>query len=143
MTFVESVAIETLIVANHVETVNGLLYVSGGGWNVTKRLVSANGTPVPNHMGVAVVIAVPWNETNREYAITMDVCDADSKVVANVNAKLNVGRSPTLNPGTTQYPAFSLAMDLVFPHPGEYVIVARIDDSDVKERRWPFQVLNA
>ncbi len=40
----EKPTIEFLILAHHVEAVNGLLYISGGGWNDHRR-VPAHGVP--------------------------------------------------------------------------------------------------
>jgi len=135
------VTIESLIFANHVESVNGLLYISGGGWNNHNRFVAPGGPPPISHLGLAVIIAVPWHETNRMHSITIEIRDEDANVaVANINAQINVGRPPTLRPGTTQYPTIGLPVDIVFPHAGGYEIIARVEGADENVRRWPFQV---
>jgi hypothetical protein len=46
----------TLLLCDHAQEVAGKLYVLGGGWSIYR------GTPVT--MGLAVKIAVPWDEAN-------------------------------------------------------------------------------
>ena len=141
MAVTESVSIESLILANHVESVNGLLYISGGGWNSHNRFVVPGNPPPLSHLGLAIIIAVPWHETNRMHSITIEFRDEDANaVIANVNAQINVGRPPTLRPGTIQYPTIGLPVDIVFPHAGGYEIVARVNGADENARRWAFQV---
>jgi hypothetical protein len=136
----ETVTIESLILANHVESVNGLLYISGGGWTNHSRIVTTGNRPPVSHLGLAIIIAVPWHETNRRLSITVEFRDEDAAVIANVNAQINVGRPPQLHPGTIQYPTIGLPMDILFPHEGGYEIVARVDGVDGSERRWVFRV---
>lgn len=137
----EPVTIESLILANHVESVNGLLYISGGGWNNHSRFVAPGSPPPISHLGLAIIIAIPWHETNRMHSITVEIRDEDANVaIANINAQINVGRPPTLRPGTIQYPTIGLPVDIVFPHAGGYEIVARVDGTDENARRWAFQV---
>jgi hypothetical protein len=136
-----SVSIESLILANHVESVNGLLYISGGGWTTHNRVVSLGSPPPLSHLGLAIVIAVPWHETNRMLSITIEIRDEDAMtVIGSITAQLNVGRPPMMRPGTTQYPTIGLPMDIIFPHAGGYEIVARVDGTDGNERRWAFNV---
>jgi hypothetical protein len=135
------VSIESLTLANHVESVNGLLYISGGGWTSHNRVVTKGGQPPLSHLGLAIVIAIPWNETNRVHSITIEIRDEDANaVLVGVNAQINVGRPPTLKPGTSQYPTIGLPIDLIFPHAGGYEVIARVDGTEGDERRWAFQV---
>lgn len=140
MTANDSVSIESLILANHVESVNGLLYISGGGWNNHNRLVAPGNPPPVSHLGLALIIAVPWHQTNRVHSVTIEFRDEDATVIGSVNAQINVGRPPTLRPGSIQYPTIGLPMDILFPHTGGYEIVARVDGQEGNERRWTFQV---
>lgn len=137
----EPVTIESLILANHVESVNGLLYISGGGWTNHSRFVAPGSPPPISHLGLAIIIAVPWHETNRMHSISVELRDEDAKAaLATINAQINVGRPPILRPGTIQYPTIGLPVDLVFPHAGGYEIIARVDGADESARRWAFQV---
>lgn len=140
----DPVSVEVLILANHVEAINNLLYVSGGGWTAHARRNVPGGSPSMSHLGIGVMVAIPWNETNRPHGVTIEIRDEDAgTALASVNAKLTAGRPPTLSPGATQHCPIGLAVDTVFPHAGEYVLVARADGNDDKEKRWSFQVIDA
>jgi hypothetical protein len=136
----QPVTVESLMLANHAESVNGLLYISGGGCNIHRRLVPPGGAATLSHLGLALIIAVPWHQTNLTQDLIIKFRDEDANVIANINSKLNMGRPPGLRPGTTQYANVGLPMDIVFPHPGDYEIVASIEDVESSERRWTFQV---
>jgi hypothetical protein len=140
MNATQPVTVESLILANHAESVNGLLYISGGGWNVHHRIVPPGSTATLSHLGLALIIAVPWHQTNLTHNLIIEFRDEDANVLANINSKLNMGRPPGLRPGTMQYANVGLPMDIVFPHPGDYEIVARIEGIEDSERRWTFQV---
>jgi hypothetical protein len=137
----QNVTIETLILANHAESVNGLLYISGGGWTNHNRMVTPGKPPPVSHLGLAIIIAIPWNETNHMHSITVELRDEDANtVIASINAQINVGRPPNLRPGSIQYPTIGLPIDIVFPHSGGYEIIARVNGTDDNARRWAFVV---
>ncbi|SRR6266705_5998860 len=136
----ETVSIESLILANHVESVNGLLYVSGGGWTTHNRVFTTGSPPPLSHLGLALIIAIPWHETNRNHNLVIEIRDEDANVLVNIAAQINMGRLPGMRPGTIQYPNIGLPMNLTFPHAGGYEIIARVDGVDGSERRWAFEV---
>jgi hypothetical protein len=134
----ESVSLDFLMLANHVENVNGLLYVSGGGWTDHHRQVVV-GNPAPlSHMGIAASVTVPWTQTNRPHSIAIRVEDEDGNLIGKVDGQLNVGRPPLLPPGAVQPMMIGFALDLQFPHAGGYRLVAQVDDGEAKS--WPFRV---
>ena len=55
----EQIDIDFLILANHAEMVNGLLYMVGVGWD--RRSANPN-TPF---FSIAAGFLIPWNLTNR------------------------------------------------------------------------------
>ncbi len=136
----ETTAIEFLILANHVESVNGLLYISGGGWTEHYRRVKPGAPPPVSHFGIGVSVLVPWHETNEPHQLTLQIENEDAtRIVAKVDAALNVGRPPTLPPGTPQHAVIGLSVETMFPAPGGYRVLAQLDGGkDV--RRWPFRV---
>jgi hypothetical protein len=136
----QSVTVESLMLANHAESVNGLLYISGGGCNIHRRTVSPGGAATLSHLGLALIIAVPWHQTNLTHNLIIEFRDEDANIIANINSKLNMGRPPGLRPGTIQYANVGLSMDIVFPHQGDFEIVAHIEGVEDSDRRWTFQV---
>jgi hypothetical protein len=134
------VHIEFMLLANHVENVNGLLYISGGGWTDSRRNVAPGVPPPPTHLGIALSVAVPWHETNQPHALTIQIENDDATiVVAKVEAQINVGRPPTLPPGADQHLMIGLPLDLVFPSPGGYRVAAHLDESE-DLTSWAFRV---
>lgn len=63
----------TLILCDHVAAADGKLYVSGGGWNITG--------PEPSPSGIAVLIEVPWNQTNRKIPLRLRLLHEDGQPV--------------------------------------------------------------
>jgi hypothetical protein len=130
--------VEALILANHAEVQNGLLYLSGGGWSELYRPVPQSGEVPRNHFGVAVVLGVSWNETNVPHEVTVAVEDLDGAAVVEMKAGFTVGRPPTLPQGSAQLTTIALSLDIVFPRPGEYCLVGRIGTEPT--RTVPFRV---
>jgi len=132
--------IELLLLANHVEGINGLLFVSGGGWTDINRTIQPGQAPPPSHFGIGVGVRVPWNETNRVHHLEVFLEDRDATTrLANVNAQFNVGRPPTLPPGEDQHTVLALNVDLVFPKAGGYRVVARLGENR-RSRTWSFRI---
>lgn len=136
----EQVEIETLLLANHVESVNGLLYVSGGGWTDHRRALQPGGQAPISHFGVALSVSVPWNETNQAHRLTVKVENEDATaVVAHVETQLTIGRPPQIPQGSAQHAVIAISVDTVFPHAGGYRVVAQVGDrEDIKT--WAFRV---
>ncbi len=140
MNVIQPVTVESLILANHVESANGLLYISGGGWTTHRRSIPSGDAMPLSHLGLALIIAVPWHQTNLMHNIIVEFRDEDANAIASITSQLKVGRPPELRPGTNQYANIGLPMNIVFPHAGDYEIVARVEGIEGSERRWTFQV---
>ncbi|HUY61867.1 MAG TPA: hypothetical protein VMW49_08315 [Candidatus Dormibacteraeota bacterium] len=126
--------IETLILANHVEAVNGLLYISGGGWADHWRPVPPGAAaPAPSHLGIAVSVIVPWNSTNTPHQVQIWIEDQDGHRLNDpVQVTMNTGRPPNIPPGSEQRVSLALAVNLVFPHPGDYCVKARLGGQEAR-----------
>ncbi len=139
VTKVETTQIDALIIANHAEAVNGLLYLSGGGWTDMHRRIQ-NGVVPPSHFGVGISVRVPWHETNENHTLVIEVQNDDATVlVARAEGHINVGRPPQLVKGATQHAIVAISIDTVFPEPGGYRVIATLDDGK-STASWPFQV---
>ncbi len=90
--------IDYLILANHVEVANGLLFISGAGWSELTR-PSNQPNPISN-FGVGISVCVPWGETNQPHDLTIRLVNEDETIVLiSVEAQLNMGRPATLSAG--------------------------------------------
>jgi len=122
--------VETLILANHAEAVNGLLYISGGGWTDHWRPQMPDGqTPISN-LGIGVGILVPWGETNRKHKITLRIESEDGgPELAQLEGEIEVGRPPGIPEGIDQRAVLGINANLQFPSSGGYRIVAECRES--------------
>jgi hypothetical protein len=136
----EQVSIKTLFLANHVEAVNDLLYVSGGGWTIHTRVMPSGNPPPQSQLGVALIMAVPWHQMNREHKVVIEIRDEDGKSIAGAPLTVKVERTPRTRPGTMEYARVAGSINLIFPHPGGYEVVAQVEGIDGSQHRWPFQV---
>ena len=139
MSDTETTSIEALILANHVEGINGLLYISGGGWTDHHRHIQNSVVP-PSHFGVGVSIRVPWHATNEDHTIVVEVQNEDSTLtIARAEGTINVGRPAQLTRGDIQHAVIAMNVDTIFPQPGGYRVIATLD-GDKSSATWPFRV---
>lgn len=127
--------IENLMIANHAEVVNGLLYVSGGCWTRHHRTRPNEGDPPPRStFGIAMTVLVPWTEANRPHTVTVTVESEDDPQhpVVNVKGELVVGRPPEARPGSEQRAAFAVNTSVQFPKPGGYSLKAALSSGDLR-----------
>lgn len=125
--------IENLILANHVEAVNGLLYISGGGWTDHWRPAATNpGQPVVSHLGVGVTVLVPWIASGSPYPLSVAVEDSVGTQIAGVVTQLSSTRPPGLPTGADLRSVLALSLNLVFPTGGEYRVVATLADQPAR-----------
>lgn len=140
----------TALLANHAESVNNLLYTNGAG--ITQAIVPPGALgPYGVQLSLAVIVGVPWTQTNQNHALTVDLIDADGQPVPvqtgpettepfKAELQFNVGRPPTLDVGEEQTVALAIGMPgLPFPALGHYRFVIYIDHTQIEEL--PFKIL--
>ncbi len=87
-----------LLLADYAVVTEGKLTVVGAGWTFTG--------PDPVPFALAVLIEVPWDQTNRQLHITLNLNDADGAPVfvggtpVEVHSDVEVGRPPGYPAGT-------------------------------------------
>lgn len=129
----------TLLLCDSAEAVNGKLYIMGGGWNI----LHAPGTPV--RIGLGILVAVPWDETNvrRQMRIELLTEDGEQVVIQGqevaATTEFEIGRPGGLKPGSTLNAPFAINFDGVMLAPGGYEFVVKLDDALAARR--PFQVV--
>ena len=120
--------IEFLVIANHAEAREGLLYLSGACWSDVWRTIAPGGAPPITHFGVGVAVVVPWGETNRRHHLTVRIEDEDGKEITRVEGDLELGRPVGISPGSDQRAVVAMNADLVFPDPGGYRLLAEVGE---------------
>ncbi len=92
---VERVEIDALMLADWAETINGKLYVQGGGWD---RWLLAPNRPV--EFAIAASILTPWSLANQEREFSIAIESEDGAAVAPLlTGSFTVGRPPDARPG--------------------------------------------
>ena len=143
----------SVILCNHVETPNGLLYVSGGGVDRITVPKSAP-APWPINVAIAVQVKVPWDETNKDHVLTIRLQDIDSQDVllptgpdtfgpfkAEMNFK--VGRPVELETGEWQVINFGFNMPMLpMPKLGSYLFSCEIDGEELERARFKVNQAN-
>jgi hypothetical protein len=122
----------------------GKLYIHGAGWN----LITANTLPIVQpRIALAVLVNVPYTETNRDHEFMIRLVDQDSQelpigparrwsdTVVNrepsITGRFNVGRPPTLVSGDSQPLPMALNIDqLEFGSVGLFSFVLSIDGEE-------------
>src|SRR3984957_8536546 len=107
----------TMLLCDRAQVAEGKLYVLGGGWNLAQA-----GAPFP--VEVAVMVAVPWTESNEKHQFKLTLVDEDAQPIEmgegnalDVTGEFEVGRPPGIKPGTAlnQQMVFKFGMLMLPP----------------------------
>lgn len=69
-----------LVLCDWAESINGKLYVMGGGWSVTSANSSLSA-------GVGIVWRMSWDEADREHDLTIRLYDEDGRAVCTASGE--------------------------------------------------------
>ncbi len=137
------------ILCNHVEAVNNLLYLAGGGIN-TCNFPPGAPPPYVINLGIGLLVTVSWIQTNQQHKVEITLIGEDGHEVMlptgpdttgpfKFELAFNVGRPPGLQPGDEQLVALAANLvSLPVPAAGKYQFVISIDGSE--ERRLAVRV---
>lgn len=121
--------VEYVTLANHVEAINGLLYMLGAGWTDIRPPVDQEGRLGPVHFGIGVSVLVGWNETNQRFPVVLTITGEDGgDPLVRVEGQIEQGRPPGLPPGADLRSVIGLDADVQFPAPGGYVVAVSLLD---------------
>ncbi len=92
-----------MMLADAAQEVGGKLYILGGGWSITG--------PDPVPMAIALKLEVPWDRTNEQHSLLLELLDEDGEPVLvpgpeseevplQVTGEFEAGRPPGIKPGT-------------------------------------------
>jgi hypothetical protein len=128
--------VEWIILADAAEVVNNKLYLIGGGWEtltINARL------PSSYPCAVAVAFSVPWNETNEQHNIAIEIQDQDGGELVNVEGQIEVGRPPGIPRGNAQRVQMAIKVGLPLQQPGAHFVIASVEGQEL--RRIVFDVV--
>jgi hypothetical protein len=119
-----------MVLCDYAEVVGGKIYIMGGGWDQLR----AN-APAP--VAVALLVTVPWDQTNVQHELVLALTDEDGHEVSLggpepivQKAQFEAGRPPGVTPGTGQTAPLAFRFP-VLPLPvGGYAFVLTIDGAE-------------
>jgi hypothetical protein len=124
---VPGIRITMMIAADSAQAVDGKLYVLGGGFN---HLVVSE-FPAAHTFDVAMMVDVPWTETNRPYEVVVELVDADGQPMGyRAEATLETGRPAGARPGSAFAVPLAVPVTADFPEPGRYVLRGEVDGKE-------------
>jgi len=103
----------TALLCDHVEVADGKLFINGGGWDQ----IPAGGLPT----GLALLVHVPWDETNQKKNLVVELIDEDGSPVLQQGpaggepVRLEIGFEVGRPPGTSRGSEFVMPLAMNFP----------------------------
>lgn len=122
-----------LLLADHSESVNGKLYMVGGGWNVLRL------PELPHEWGfhIALGLDVGWDETNTHHELTVNLHDPDgAELGEGLVAEFEAGRPPGMPPGQEQRLVMSIATAAEFTTSGPHAAIVQADGEEIGRARF-------
>lgn len=115
--------VDFLILADRAEAVNGKLYMMGGAWDQIGVLDFAK----PVTFSIALGILIPWNATNLDHTLQVNLMDEDGARLFTMDGGLRAGRPPNLPQGGAQHNVLAIMVVAMLPRPGAFTVEAAIN----------------
>jgi hypothetical protein len=128
----------TMLLCDAADEVGGKLYVLGGGWT------HLHAVGQPTNMALAVLLQVPWDETNRKHNIEAELLTEDGQpvnmggLVVRAEGQIEVGRPAGIKPGSPINAPFALSFPGIALPAGGYFWALKINGDPLA--RAAFQV---
>ena len=130
-----------MMLCDHAAVAEGKLYVNGGGWTQTG--------PAPAPSAIAMLIDVPWDQTNEPLSFNLSLHSADGEAVTQqgpagqvpieVGGQFEVGRPVGVAPGTPITVPLAINVQPIPLAPGQrFVWELRVSGSAEKDWRLAF-----
>ncbi len=122
-----------LLLADHSESVNGKLYMVGGGWNMLRL------PELPHEWGfhIALGLDVGWDETNTSHTLLVNVHDPDGvELGEGLSAEFEAGRPPGMPAGQEQRLVMSIGFSANFQNSGPHAAVVQANGEEIGRARF-------
>ncbi len=117
--------IEMLMLANHAEVVNGLLYVHGGGWTHHWRGAAPPGQPrSPSQVAIAATFLLDEAEGAPSQPFAIRIRDEGGDEILRADGIFEVAAAEAASRSERRRLAFAANVAVVFPHEGRYTVSA-------------------
>jgi hypothetical protein len=122
-----------ILLSDHSESVNGKLYLNGGGWNVLRL------PELPHewsfHIGLGIDVA--WHETNIAHELALNIHDPDGIELGDgLTASFETGRPPGMPAGQEQRLVMSIGVTASFESSGPHAAVVQVDGEELARARF-------
>lgn len=122
-----------MLLSDHSESVNGKLYMTGGGWNVLRFPE----LPQEWRFAIALGIDVAWEETNRSHDLLLKIEDPDgAQLGEGLEGKFETGRPPGMPAGQEQRLVMSIGTAATFSTSGPHAAVVQVDGEELGRARF-------
>ena len=122
-----------LMLADHAESVNGKLYMVGGGWNVLRF------PELPHEWGFHITLGldVGWSETNQPHSLNVVIHDPDGvELGEGLSADFETGRPPGMPAGQDQRLVMSIGTTVAFSTAGPHAAVVHVNEEEIGRARF-------
>jgi hypothetical protein len=122
-----------LLLADHSESVNGKLYMVGGGWNMLRL------PELPHEWGfhISLGLDVGWDETNTSHTLLVNVQDPDGvELGEGLSAEFEAGRPPGMPAGQEQRLVMSIGFNAEFVSSGPHAAVVQANGEEIGRARF-------
>lgn len=111
--------IDSLLLADFAEVVNGKLYLMGGGFTAVQLANFA----LPHRFFVAAALRIPWTHTNTSITLggRLETLDAEPLDCWSLEGQLEAGRAPGQRGGDT-VTMFVSPVEVIVPEPMDVVL---------------------
>jgi hypothetical protein len=147
------------LLCDYAQVSGGKLFISGAGINLVATATTE--APHPVNMAVALMVRIPWNATNQQHRLTIELMSesgpesaeqvplsqglppgADPSLEGMIVANFNAGRAPTMVAGEESLMPVALPMlGLPLPRLGSFFFSVSINGTEVE--RISFRVASA
>ena len=125
--------VEGVMLANHAEAVNGLLYVTGGGWTHHWRGPRQTEQPPPSQVAFAATITAPATDPAAEIPFTVRITGGDGGELLRADGTMSMGPGDSVS---IKRVALAGNFGIAFPTDGRYELTVEIPGSSRSVEFW-------